>query len=144
MGRSPESLYYHVKALVAVGIVVEDDTRRVGRRTETVYRLSAPRIRIDAGKRTRRYTEAMARACSSLLRVAERHYRSALARGGFTLDGESRDLAARQYNLRLDRKGLAEVNALIDRLTKLKTGQEEATSGDVYAVTLVLSKRTQS
>lgn len=63
-------------------------------------------------------------------------------RGGFVLEGRQRNLAVRQYNLRLDRKGLAEVNAVLDRLTKLKCRRDDATSGETYAVILVLSKRT--
>lgn len=142
MKRSPESLYYHIKMLVDVGIVVQDRTRQTGRRVEAVYRLVAPKLRIDSKKRSKEYTDALARACSALVRLAERNYRAALKRGGFVLEGRQRNLAVRQYNLRLDRRGLAEVNALLDRLTKLKGQQDDATSGETYAVTLVLSKRT--
>ena len=142
MKRSPESLYYHIKILVDVGIVVQDRTRQTGRRVEAVYRLVAPKMRIDRKVRSKDYMDALARACSALLRLAERNYRAALEHGGFVVEGRQRDLAVRQYNLRLDRKGLAEVNALLDRLTKLKSRCDDATSGETYAVTLVLSKRT--
>jgi len=141
MQRSSESLYYHIKMLVDVGIVVLDRTRRTGRRVEAVYRLAAPKMRIDSKSRSKDYLDALARACSALMRLAERNYRAALQRGGFVLEGRQRDLAVRQYNLRLDPDSLAQMNALLDRLPKLQSQQDDATSGETYAVTLVLSKR---
>src|SRR4051812_783624 len=44
MGRTPHGLYHHVRVLVAAGVLRVHETRRVGRRDEAVYALTAPRV----------------------------------------------------------------------------------------------------
>ena len=47
LGRSPESLYYHIERLEQVGLVVRADTRETSSgRTDSVYSLRASRVRV--------------------------------------------------------------------------------------------------
>ena len=44
LGRTPHSLYYHVKLLGRAGVVRLADTRRRGRRDERIWTLAAARM----------------------------------------------------------------------------------------------------
>ena len=138
--RLPESLYYHVRALVDVGIVLQRGKRKVGRRSEAVYRLVAPRLVIDPKQRSRAYLEALTGTCAAVLRLAERNYRTSVDRGGFTLSGAKRSLLVRRCTARLDRAGLTELNQLLDRVADLLEEHEDSKSSDTYALTIVLTQ----
>lgn len=140
LDRAPEALYYHVRGLVNVGLVVLEGKRKVGRRAEAVYRMIATRLVLDTKQRSKAYVDAMAGTCSAMLRLAERNYRAAVDRGGFALDGPQRSLMVRRYAPRLDRAGLGQLNRLLDRMAEVDDRQYEAKVGDPYAVTIVLSQ----
>jgi DNA-binding transcriptional ArsR family regulator len=140
LDRPPEALYYHIRGLVDVGLVVLEGKRKVGRRAEAVYRMIAMRLVLDTKQRSKAYIDAMAGTCSAMLRLAERNYRAAVDRGGFALDGPQRSLMVRRYAPRLDRAGLAQLNRLLDRVAEMYDEQYAATGGDPYAVTIVLSQ----
>lgn len=116
LGRVPEGLYHHLRILVRCGLVVSDGVGRVGRRSETLYRLAAPRMRIDPHVRSAAYRKALGRSADGVLRAAARSYKDAVQRGGFSLDGPQRNLAVRVLTMRLNNRGLAELNRLLDRL----------------------------
>jgi len=140
LGRLPESLYYHLRSLVEVGIVILKEKRKTRRRAEAVYQLAAHRLVIDPKQRSDEYMKALAGTCSAVLRLAERNYRTAVDRGGFALDGPQRSLMVRRYTLRLNRARLAQLNRLLERVAEMYDGQDEAQGGDPYAVTIVLSQ----
>ena len=140
LGRLPESLYYHLRPLVNVGIVVFKEKRKVRRRAEAVYQLAARRLVIDPRQRSKEYIEALAGTCSAVLRLADRNYRAAIDRGGFALDGPRRSLMVRHYTLRLNRAGLSRLNRLLDGVAEMYDGQDGAEGDDPYSVTIVLSQ----
>ena len=78
LGREPEALYYHVRKLVAAGLVYEVGQRLVGRRSEAVFALVAQSLQVDTETRTPRFLEMVGRSASALLRVTERAYLAAL------------------------------------------------------------------
>jgi hypothetical protein len=140
VGRAPEALYYHIRELVDVGLVVRQGKRKVGRRTEAVYQRIATRFILDTKQRSKAYIDAMAGTCSAMPRLAERNYRASVDRGGFTLEGPERSLMIRRYAMRLDKAGLARLNRRLDRVAELHDRQDESKGGDPYAVTIVLSQ----
>jgi DNA-binding transcriptional ArsR family regulator len=139
MGRVPESLYYHVRALADVGLVVVDAKRKVNRRTETVYRLIAPRLVIDRKQRSPAYLEALAGTCAALLRLTERNYRAALKRGGLTLEGPGRGLLVRRGTGSLTQRQLGQLNRLLDRAVDLFGTKRVTETDGNYALTIVLT-----
>ena len=140
LDRAPEALYYHIRGLVDVGLVVLEGKRKVGRRAEAIYRRIATRFILDTKQRSKTYIDAMAGTCSAMLRLAERNYRASVDRGGFALDGPERSLMVRRYAMRLDRAGLAQLNRRLDHVAELHEGQAASRGGDPYAVTIVLSQ----
>lgn len=80
LGRAPDSLYYHIRKLEQVGLVVTSGTRRSGARQETLYDTPG-RMTIDHEPSTKRERERLMRLVSGVLRIAERDCRSALDEG---------------------------------------------------------------
>src|SRR5688572_26390630 len=52
LGRTPHSLYYHVKLLERAGVVRTADTQRRGRRDERIWTLVGERIQVNANTRS--------------------------------------------------------------------------------------------
>ena len=140
LGRKPESLYYHIRALVDVGLVISKGKRRVGRRAEAVYQLVAPRLIIDPRQRTTAYADALAETCATLLRLTARNYRATIDRGDFVLDGARRNLMVRRYIARLDRAGLARLNRHLDGIAALSEDHKDARAAETFGLTLVLTQ----
>jgi DNA-binding transcriptional ArsR family regulator len=46
-GRAPDSLYFHIRKLLKLGLLREVAVRRSGRRDETVYDVSATSFRLE-------------------------------------------------------------------------------------------------
>jgi len=139
LGRSPESLYYHVRKLAEVGIVEVAGERRVRTGFEAVYRLVAPEIRIDPKERSRPYLHALARCCAAMLRQTSRDYRRSIEGGGAVLEGESRDVALRRHTVRLDPEGLAKLNSLLEEIPHVLREHESTNGGQSFALTFVLT-----
>jgi DNA-binding transcriptional ArsR family regulator len=142
LGRSPESLHYHVRKLTEVGIVQVAGRRRVRSGFEAVYRLVAPEIRIDPMERSRPYLHALARSCAAMLRQTSRDYMRTVEGGSATLEGESRDLALRRHTVHLDPEGLARLNKLLDEIPHILRDHESSNGGQTFALTFVLTPLT--
>ena len=81
LGRAPDSLYYHVRRLEQVGLVVRRGTRSAGARGEVMYDVPGARMLIDQEPDAAREKQALMRVVSSALRSAERELRNALDSG---------------------------------------------------------------
>jgi predicted transcriptional regulator len=139
LGRAPESLYYHIRALSRVGLVLLDHKRKAARRSEAVYRLVAPRLVVESKQRSAKYAEALADTCATLLRQTERSYRAAAARSGLKVAGAARNVMVRRVTMRLNRKGLLAVNRALADLMVVLDKYKDAKPGDPHAITLVFT-----
>ena len=140
VNRPPEALYYHIRELVRVGLVLLDHQRPGKRRPEAVYRLAAPRLVVDRKQRSPAYLQALADSCATLLRLTERNYRAAVDRGEFVLAGPSRNLMVRRHTVRLSREGLAWLNESLSQLAKGLDERKHNAKDDAYGLTIVLTR----
>ena len=99
--RSPESLYYHVRALQKVGLIQEVEGRGPKGRREAVFDVIARSLLTDPTQTSSRYIEAMKRSAASLLRLADRQLQRTLDQQ--KADGSQRPPTYRsmQYHSRL-------------------------------------------
>lgn len=137
--RIPESLYYHVRALEKVDLVVLEERRKANRREEAVYRLVAPRLVVDRKQRSPAYKEALARSCDAFLRLAARDHRAAVERGSLALHGTRRNLAVRRCTARLSENDLGRLNRLIDQAFDLLEKRDRPQRDERYGLTVVLT-----
>jgi DNA-binding transcriptional ArsR family regulator len=136
--RSPESLYYHFRALEEVGLLISAGTREVKGRSEALFATVARRIATDAGAHTSEYLDAFRRGASALLRLADRQLAGALERQ--EEDGCPRppSLRIQQLNARLTPKAAAELARKLDDVMSFMYAADEE-GGQMVSVTLVSS-----
>ncbi len=139
MSRTPESLYYHVKALVAAGLVLLQSTRKVNRRREAVYKVVAPRLIADRKKRSLAYKEALARTGEVFLRLAAREHRAAVECGDVPVEGPRRVLSLRRHSARLTPASLERLNRHLDHIFDLLDKCDDPKADGTFAVTVALS-----
>lgn len=139
MDRPADALYYHIKGLMKVGLVLPQGTRKSTRRAEAVYALPQKRIRFDFDPKSESSREALVGAVAASLRLTERDFEHALANEEVTTTGPQQDIRSRRYRTWLDKKAVAQVNKLLNELDKLLLEQDQHKRGRPYALTYVLT-----
>ena len=140
MGRPADALYYHIKRLATVGILVPRSARRTGRRDEVVYDLVGHPLVLDypVGAET---GHPLARLVRAMLRTAERDFQVAVGTREAVPDGELRNLWAGRRHAWLSRRDLDRVNGLLDQLVEIMTRSRDPAGGQLCTLTLVLAPR---
>ncbi len=139
MGRVPQALYYHVKELVKVGILVEDCVVKSKRRPEKRYRLKAPKLKLDVHNNSDEIKSEIASIASSLLRSAERNYRESITEHEPVLSGRNRNFASLRFQMKLSPAQIRELNTRLSELETFMNELEPTDSAEEYVVTVVLS-----
>lgn len=139
VGRLPVSLYYHLRALERVGLIVRAGRREAERGEETLYRLPADEITIRPSARGRAEIEAMRKIGAGAFRRAQRLH-DAMVREAPARQASKREHLLAQRTVKLDAQGLEHVNGLLRELTDLLENAPSAEDGAYYTVTLHLAR----
>lgn len=138
LGRSRQSLYYHLDLLARTGLVAVE-TPTDGER-ERQFRLKPKRLAIAARRESGRDRKAGAKVIQSILRLTAREATAALEDPATRFDGALREMVGMRGKARLTKVQLRRANALIDQLEALLTEARGGSPADpLYAVTLVLT-----
>src|SRR5262245_56847160 len=81
MDRQAAGLYHHVGLLLRAGVLAEVESRKVGRRVEAVYALTARRVGGGMSPSSPAGREGVTRAAAAALRLATREFAAAVASG---------------------------------------------------------------
>ncbi|HVT43407.1 MAG TPA: helix-turn-helix domain-containing protein [Thermoanaerobaculia bacterium] len=140
LGRTPHSLYYHIKLLEEAGIVVPAEKRRRGRRDEQVWALAAEKILLSVSPGGSGFHAERSKAIESMLRLTARELQTAIERSSTTRESEHREIIGMRMKGRVDEATLRQINRLIDRLEALmrKSNREEK-DDRLFALTIVLN-----
>jgi DNA-binding transcriptional ArsR family regulator len=140
LGRPADSLYYHLRELERVGLVVSSRARANGRRGEMLFRAAhrEPTLLHDVSPRGN--TPAVASIVASMLRLGIRDFRNASASGGVCTQGSGRELWALRVTGWLDAGQIAGINRRIHGL-KDAVGRPRS-RGKLYAITILLTPLT--
>jgi DNA-binding transcriptional ArsR family regulator len=138
LGRSRQSLYYHLGLLKRAGLVVVEAPAE-GQR-DRWFRLRGERLAVAARRDSARDRRAGAKAIGAILRLTAREASAALEDPATRFDGALREMIGFRGKARLTEAQLRKVNELIDELEAL---MREARGGSpavpLYALTLVLT-----
>jgi len=136
LGKPQESLYYHVRKLVAVGALVESEKRLKGKRYETLYRAAGERIVVAHDTETQAGRDATRRLLASILRTASREASGAIDR----TDAGRRDRVplVRRERCWLTAADRRRVARLLDEVEEICSRRGGEGRGDLYAVTLLM------
>ena len=137
LDRPPDALYYHLRSLTRVGLIVPAGHRNKGRRKEALFRTVAPRLETRLEPRTPEKAQAVAAIVGSIVRMANRDYRRSIKRADVALSGPHRELWAIRTTGWLTEAQVATVARLIDRL--LKEVSRPKGPGRLYGATLVFT-----
>ena len=135
--RPADSLYYHLRILRRVGLVLNAGERRRGGRREALFRAVAPDIslRYELGEKgNAREVNAIVAA---MLRMGIRDFRSSFGAAKAAVSGPQRELWALRKTAWLSKGQLAAVNRYIETL--LQAMAKTRRRGRLYGITVVLN-----
>ena len=141
MGRPADALYYHLKRLVRVGLLVIRATRRTGRRDEAVYDLAGHPLVLDYPVTPAGREHPLSGLVRSMLRTGERDFAAAVGTEQARPDGDRRNLWAGRRHAWLSPRDLERVNGLVDQLVAIMTRARKPSHGELCTLTLVLAPR---
>jgi len=137
VGRPADGLYYHLRALVRGGLLVE-----VEQDGERVYRFAgagdsplrlAYRLGADGN------SAEIAVFARSLLQIASRDFEAALKRSDSVVEGPDRELWASRNKGWLAPEDIVEVNTLLERLSQLTSQPKAPARTQLASCTFVLA-----
>jgi hypothetical protein len=139
VGRPADGLYYHVKALLAVGLLQPAGERGAGRRREALYQTPAPEdgLWLVYDPTDPANVGAVNGVVGGMLRLTERSFAAAF-RPGAVCAGPYRDLWAVRNEGWLTDDELREVNRTLARLRELFAAPRREGSR-LHALTFVLT-----
>jgi DNA-binding transcriptional ArsR family regulator len=141
LGRPADSLYYHLKKLIAADLVREEKSRGSGGGGEARFGLPFGPWHIHYDLKDPESLSAMARVVTTLLRVTDRDYRRALAFEDIVPHGPNRNVWGGRSIGWVTEDDLAAINGkvmeILDILKQGKRSKESRLMGFTHAVTLL-------
>jgi len=137
LGRPADALYYHLRALQRVGLVVAAGDRKTGKRREALFRAVSERMESQVEPRSPKRNQALTAIVGSMMRMGIRDYRRSIRRPDVVVSGPNRDLWALRTTGWLTPAQVAKVVRLIQRL--LGEVSRSKGPGRLYAATLVFT-----
>lgn len=126
LGRPADGLYHHIRALRAVGLVVEVGTVRCGKRPGAQYDVAFRPLRVRHDLESESGRDVARRIGAAVLRSASGDVDACFAGGQGTLEGSGRDLRVGRLTGWLSSEDLVELNSLVDRAFELMRQGPEA------------------
>ena len=137
LGRPADALYYHLRTLTRVGLVLKAGYRHKGERREALFRTVAPELRLRYEPLSPGNRRAVTAIVGSMLRLGVRDFRRAFQGGEVIVSGAQRELWALRRTGWLSLTEIATVNRLIQRLSG--TVAQPKGRGRPYGITVLLT-----
>lgn len=138
VGIEAGSLYYHVRKLNKIGVLLEHDKLSTGGRQEVVYELAGTEIVIDPDERSPAFLAEIARGIRSRLRKIERGFVAALGRPGTIRRTPGRNLSLHHHQVRLKKRDRAEFFRRVEELEAFLVEHDDKAQQEFLSVTLVV------
>ncbi len=142
MGRPADALYYHLRKLQRVGLLVEREIRRRGRRDEAVYDLVGRPLLLRYPAHHDARSHPLTRLVRSMLRTAERDFRDAVLGDHVVTEGAGRNLLASRRHAWLTAAELRRLNRNITDIIATMSRSRDPRRGQLCTLTMVLAPRS--
>jgi len=142
LGRSADGLYYHVRALLRVGLLRPAGSRRTGGpggRSEALVRAAASEFALRYAGSPPREAKAATAIVGSMMRLGTRDFHRGLLDPGNVLNGPGREVWALRSTGWLSRAEVAGVNRHIRALNEAVRSTGRGKGKRLYAVTILLT-----
>ena len=137
LGRPADSLYYHLRLLRDAELIREGSREMENGRTESVYSIPTRRLLLRHQKGNAEAVDAITKAFSSALRLADRDFTAALQEGRAVFQGAKRNAAGGRVTGWLEADELAELHEHLDRIKELMERSKRTRKGKLYAITFL-------
>ncbi|MCP4895373.1 MAG: helix-turn-helix transcriptional regulator [bacterium] len=140
MGRPVDSLYYHVRKLLEVGLLVETEKRKAVRQTESVYDVPGRPMHVEYKATQIDFVHALIRSISGMLRLAGRDFNAAFEKRLIRDSGQGRNVIhSRALGWFTDQE-IAQIRAQIqETIAGFRSSTKCRTKGShLYALTTIL------
>jgi hypothetical protein len=134
-----DGLYFHVRKLQKIGVLVAGSQRPGARRPEQLYRLAADRVGVDPRDTSRAARSAAMLGVMAVLRRSGREFVAGLRSGTAVTEGPRRELMAMRVKAWLDGAARVELNRRIDELIGFLDRRANTRSGAPYSLTLLVA-----
>jgi DNA-binding transcriptional ArsR family regulator len=141
LGRSRNSLYYHVRALRDCGLLLETRRSGEGKKTTAYYDPPGRPLAVHFDLSTKERKQAVVALARARIRSAARGFERACRPGEVQVDGSHRNLWATHLKGWLSAEELKEANELFARLIHLigRSGGESVQAKRSYEFTVVFA-----
>jgi DNA-binding transcriptional ArsR family regulator len=140
LGRAPDSLYYHIRILLGVGLVQTAENGDDHRSRELVYGLPGCEMSLAYDLQNKALTSAVNRVVLSMSRIAYRDFEAAAKDGQAEVQGPRRNLRGSRIKGALDARQLEEVNRLYERMVEIMSASpRDPENATLHAVTFLMS-----
>jgi len=139
LSRPMDGLYHHVRLLQKVGIVRVARTRRVGKRDESVYELTAERFGHQASPQTAAMKRTIVETATAALRLAGREFERAilLHERSNELNRPAESKLSRQKSW-LTEADLTKLHRMLNKIESFLQKRLHRKEGQPFALTTVL------
>jgi predicted transcriptional regulator len=138
LGRSAESLYYHLRALEEVGLVVNQNAVDAeDSQAEAKYRTVSTMIVSDKTSTDGGYLAALAKSVSALLRLADRQFISALKRQADAQEQRSMSLRGQQLHVHLSVTDAQTLAGKLEDIMDFLVERDDPQGKEALSVTLI-------
>ncbi len=139
LGRSPESLHYHLRKLLDIGLIRIVDRRPTGGRKRTVYDLVARMLKLETVGGDRAFRKAKADGATTFLRLTDRQMREAiLAEINPPSDPDARIVRIERELVSISARDLRRLNRLLDEIHHLCSKADRPTEEHRIALTFAM------
>lgn len=139
MDRSADGLYRHVKILLDAGLIHECEVRRVGRQSESVYRLAAEHPVVDVDARSAEGRERMHCVFRMVQREARRGFDAALEAELCRNAPDDRNTWVRCTQGWLDADDMGELGTLLDQLEAFFAARQTRRPGALHTYSIAVN-----
>jgi predicted ArsR family transcriptional regulator len=139
LGRPPDGLYFHLRLLTKVGLLIAGERVNGGGRAVFTYDVPGRPMRLSYDLGDRGTAAAISEVTASMMRSATRRFKQAAFDPSVRTTGPARELWAGRTRGWLTKKGLEEVNQTINRLIDVVSAKAEPEGGCSYELSFVLS-----
>lgn len=137
MGRPADSLYFHVRRLVKVGLLVEREAVKEGRHTAAVFDVARRPMRLSYTTPVK--AKDVARVAAGIVRLASRDFAAAVTSGSETSDGPYRTIWAARSKGWLTPAELERVNSLLNEAAGILRGARPRPGTRALALSFVIA-----
>ena len=130
INRAPDSLYYHFRALVKVGLIVQSGTQIEMGKPVALYRPAAKHMKIKYDLGIPGFREIICRIFTAAMRLATRDFQKGVELPNVRGESNTRNLYVCRMEAWLSKRDLREINRRMDEIVEIMSENCDVSDGE--------------